>query len=205
MPMKPLTKKELKEYFQVFRDAFADWEVDAPYSLSRTCGPITQVIGFQSLSSGAYRPMCGVEVSGPPGGDTPLLPQMLDVKHREVSRREHAEKWPKVLKAIEQQFVPDVRKPLDIAEVLRLAEEHAERSGITNERYLVGLATLNAHLSHDDRAIEWCDRAEASIKEFAESTPLSEGMKKDSDFACHLREAIQSGRGKEFLAIASDQ
>ncbi len=95
--------------------------------------------------------------------------------------------------------------PIEIAEVLQLAEEHAERSGITNERYLVGLATLNAHQNHDDRAIEWCDRAEASIKEFAESTPLSEGTKKDAEFARHLREAIQSGRGKGFLAMASDQ
>ena len=37
--------------------------------------------------------------------------QMRDVKHRQVERRQHATEWPKVLKAIEEQF-PDRRFPI---------------------------------------------------------------------------------------------
>lgn len=203
MPMKPLAKTELKEYFQVYRDAFPEWEADVPYSLSRTCGPITQTIGFQNLSYGAYRPSCGVRVIGPPDEGSELLPQLLDVKHREVSRREHSEKWPKVLQAIEEQFVPDVRKPLDIAEVLELAEEEAEKGA--NGRYLSGVAALCTYVGQDDRAIEWCNRAEASINEFGHAMPCPDWMLKQVDFACSLREAIRSGHGKKFLAMASDQ
>lgn len=203
MPMKPLTKKELKEYFQVYRDAFAEWEADVPYSLTRTCGPITQVIGFQSLSYGAYRPMCGVEVTGPPDGGSSVLPQMLDVKHRQVERRQHATEWPKVLRAIEEQFVPDVRKPLDVVEVLQLAEEEAEKGA--NGRYFNGVAALSAFVGQDDRAIEWCNRAEASFNEFGQAMPCPDWMLKQAAFSRNLREAIQSGRGKEFLAMASDQ
>ena len=205
MPMKPLTKKELKEYFQVYRDAFPEWEADVPYALSRTCGPVTQVIGFQILSGGLYRPSCTIRVSGPLDQGWQLLPQMLDVKHREVSRREHAEKWPKVLKAIEEQFVPNVRKPLDVAEVLQIADKDAEQSGITNQQYLNGLAVLNSYKGRDDRAIEWCDRAEASFNEFAAAVPPADWMLKQVEFTRQLREAIQGGRGKDFLTVASDQ
>jgi hypothetical protein len=205
MSMKPLSKKELKEYFQVYREAFPDWDVKHQVMLTRSAGPISQHIPFQSLSYGAYRPECMVDVVGPPDGGATLLHQMLDVKHRQVERRQHSTEWPKVLKAIEEQFVPDVRRPLEVAEVLRLAEEEALRDGISNERYLNGLATLNVHLGHDDRAVEWRDRAEASFKEFAEATPPPEWMLKQVEFARQLRDAIREGRGSEFLAETGDQ
>ena len=198
MPMKSLTKKELKEYFQVYRDAFPDWEVDEPYSLSRTCGPIRQVIGFENLSYGAYRPSCVIEVAGPPDGGSSVLPQMLDVKHRQVERRQHATEWPKVLRAIEEQFTPRVREPMEIMEVFRLAEQEAEKGA--NGRYLNGVASLAVYVSQDDRALEWCNRAEANFIEFGKTTPSPDWMLKQVDFTHGLREAIQDGRGKEFLA-----
>ncbi|MDX1961726.1 MAG: hypothetical protein SFX18_01150 [Pirellulales bacterium] len=203
MSMKPLTKNELREYFQVYRDAFPEWEADVPYSLSRTCGPITQVIGFQNLSYGAYRLMCGVEVSGPPDGGSFVLPQMLDVKHRNIERRQHLTKWPKVLRAIEEQIVPDVRMPLEIVEVFQLAEEEAERGA--NGRYLNGVAALSVYVGQYDRAIEWCNQAEASFSEFEKAIPCPEWMLIQRDFTNRLREAIKNGTGLEFLAITSDQ
>ncbi len=48
MSSRPLTKKERKEFFQAYRAAFPDWEADVPYDLSWTCGPITQVLGFDN-------------------------------------------------------------------------------------------------------------------------------------------------------------
>jgi hypothetical protein len=203
--MKPLTKKELREFFQVYQEAFPDWDVEHHVMLTRSAGPISQNIPFQSLSYGAYRPECMIDVAGPPDGGARLLHQMLDVEHRQVERRQHVTEWPKVLKAIEEQFVPDVRKPLDVGEVLRLAEEEALRDRISNERYLNGLATLNVHVGRDDRAVEWCDRAESSFKEFADAMPPPDWMLKQVEFARRLRDAIREGRGRQFLDEARDQ
>jgi hypothetical protein len=203
MAMKPLSKRELDEFFQVYRDAFPEWEADAPYALSRSRGPITQVIGFESLSYGAYRPTCGVVVVGPPDGGSTLLPQMLDVKHRQIERRQHQSEWPKILRAIEDQFVPDVRRPLDVADVLSLAEKEAS-GGVANLRYLNGLAVLSVYAGHDDRAIKWCDRAEASSSR-VRRTSWPDWMVKQVAFARELREAIRTGRANELLTRAPDR
>ncbi len=108
--------------------------------------------------------------------------------------------WQGVVRDMEEQFIPNLRKPLDIAEVLRLAEEQAESGGYTNTRYLIGLATLNVHLGRDARAIEWCNRAEASIERFRQSMDCPEWMLKQEEFNWKLRDAVRTGRGKAFLA-----
>ncbi len=198
MPMQELTKKELAAYFEVYRDAFPDWQVEHGVVLTRTLGPIAQNIAFQSLSYGAYRPECVIAVSGPPNRGSRLLHQMLDVKHRQVERRQHATEWPRVLKAIEEQFLPNVRRPLDIAEVVSLAEESAEHEGIENIRYLNGVAMLNAYLERFDRAAEWCGRAVASLEPSGDE--LVGWQRDQADFARQLNGAIEQGRGEQFVA-----
>ncbi len=103
-----LTKKERRELFQVYRDAFPDWEADVPYSLMRTCGPITQVLGFDTMSDGSYRFLCGIEVSGPPDDGSTLLPQLLKGRHSYVRRREHATMWQGVVRDMEEPFIPNL-------------------------------------------------------------------------------------------------
>ena len=141
---KRLTKAQLIGYFNDYRSEFPDWAVEHEVVLVRALGPIRQHIAFERLSIGAYRPMCSIHVIGPPGG-AQLLPRFLDVKHREVSPRQHAAMWRPVLKAMEEQFVPPVRKPLELAEVLALAEDNVMRYGIGSVNCLCALATLNAH------------------------------------------------------------
>lgn len=203
MPIEPLTKKQLLGYFQVYRDAFPDWKVEHGVMLRRCSGPISQVIDFQSLRYGAYRPSCCIDVIGPPDHGSSLLHQFLDVKHREVEPRQHDTKWPLVLKAMEEQFVPNVRKPLDIAEVFRLAEEAAMRDGIENIRYLNGLATLSVHLGNMDRAIHWCNRAENWLNVIGRK-PVDWELNQ-AKFSRQLREAVQRGQGLEFLADEANQ
>lgn len=194
--MQELTKKELAAYFKVYRDAFPDWKVEHEVVLTRTAGPIAQFISFQGLSYGAYRPECMIDVYGPPDRGSRLLYQMLDVKHRQVERRQHATEWPKVLRAIKEQFVPDARKPLEIVEVLRLAEEEAEKGA--NVRYFNGVAMLNAYLERFDRAAEWCGRAVASLEPSGDE--LVGWQRDQADFARQLNGAIEQGRGEQFVA-----
>lgn len=196
--MQELTKKELMAYFEVYRNAFPDWEVKHDVVLTRSLGPIAQNIAFQSLSYGAYRPECLIDVSGPPDLGSRLLHQMLDVKHRQVERRQHANEWPKVLQAIEEQFLPNVRKPLDIAEVVQLAEQGVVRDGTEKIRIMNGLATLNVHLSRNDRAIYWCNRGEQSLEAYG--SKLAGWQIAQAEFARNLRIAIEEERGLAFLS-----
>lgn len=202
MPIEPLTDRELVKYVRVYRDAFPDWNVEHKVVLTRTSGPISQQISFQSLRSGAYRPSCSIWVAGPPD-KSQLLWQFLKNPLEQVDRRQHDTKCPLVLKAMEEQFVPRVREPLNIGEVFHLAEEQAERDHIENIRYFNGLATLSAHLGQTDDALHWCNRAEASLEKIGRDP--AEWELSQASFARQLRDELTSGRGLEYLAKVANQ
>jgi hypothetical protein len=196
----PLTKRQLVEYFQVYREAFPDWAVEHDVMLTRTHGPIKQLIDFQAQRSGAYRPSGGVRILLPIPDGCSILHQYLDVKHREILPREHPSKWPLVLKAMEEQFVPPIRKPLDVAETLRFGEEEAIRDRIDNMNYTMGLAAINAYLGNAERAIYWCHRVEERAANMGR--PLADWEIRKKDFAHELREALEAGHEGELLRQA---
>ena len=199
--IKPLTKAQLAGFFRDYRDAFPGWSVEADVVLSRALGPVKQVIAFEALRSGAYRPSHSIEVTGPP--DTgQLLFQHLDVRHREVLPREHATKWPFVVKAMEEQFLPAVREPLDLARVLRLGEEQVARDGSENPVSFSSLAALSAHLGDSDRSLRWCDRSSSRLASLGRD-PADWESRLDS-FNQQLRKSIQTGRVREFLREGAD-
>ena len=193
---RPLTKSQLVGYFQDYREAFPDWEVEHDVVLSRRQGPIKQMIGFQALRSGAYRTSCWVAVQGTIEHCN-VLNQWLDIKHRDILPHEHLAKRPLVLRAMEEQFLPSICKPLDIGEVLQLAEEEVIRDKINKTNYSVALAALNAHVGNFDRAMWWCDQVPVQLanlgREPADWERVHEG------YAKQLREAILCGRVGPFL------
>src|SRR2546426_8957898 len=128
--IKPLTKQQLFEYSKVYRDAFPDWAVENEVVLVRLQGPIKQCIAFEALRGGAYRPSSSVEVSVSDG--VRILFSFLDIKNREILPRDYLVKWPRIVKAMEEQFRPPIRRPLDVAEVLRLGEQEVARDQIEN-------------------------------------------------------------------------
>lgn len=155
--------------------------------MSEPVDQFKQYIAFEGLRAGSYRPSCSVEIVGPPER-TQVLFRFLDIKHREVLPREHSAKWPLVLKAMQQQFVPSVRKPIDVAEVLRLVEEEVERERVNNINYSVALAVLNAHVGKSQRAVSWCNRAEQQAAE--RGTAIAEWESRQMQFLKRLQEAI---------------
>ncbi|HWA49608.1 MAG TPA: hypothetical protein VG742_15150 [Dongiaceae bacterium] len=194
--IKPLTKRQLIEYFQVYRDAFPEWAVEHDVVLVRTQGPVTQYISFEALRSGAYRPACSVEVAGPPNR-VQMLFRFLDIKHRQVLPREHPTMWPRVLKAMEEQFFPSIRRPLDVAEVLRLAEEEVQRDRIDNINFSAGLAVLNAHVGNTERALLWCEQAE---RQAAGRGPTAADWElQQVQFTRELREVFENGDRESLL------
>lgn len=199
--LKPLTRAQLVGFFKDYRDAFPEWSVERDVVLFRAVGPIKQVIAFEALRSGAYRPSHGVRVAGPPGGGQ-ILFQFLDIRHREVSPREHAAQWPLVVQAMEEQFVPPIRRPLDLGEVLRHGGEEATGDG-ANSVTLSSLAALSAHLEEFDQSLAWCDRSSSRLAGMGRE--LADGESRLVRFNEQLREAIQSGRAGEFLRQGADR
>ena len=167
--------------------------------LTRTHGPLKQAIHFQSLRSGAYRPSHAINILTRVPDGCSILHRHLDVKHREVLPREHATKWPLVLKAMEEQFLPSIRKPLDVAETLRLAEEEADRDRIDNINYSTGLAVLSAYLGNTERALYWCGRVEETATHIGR--PLGDWETRKRHYALELQQAVKLGKSTgEFLS-----
>ena len=193
----PLTKKQLVEYFKPYREAFSDWVVEHGVVLTRRHGPLRQSIHFQALRSGAYRPSHSIDIVMSVPDGCSILQRHLDPKHREVLPREHSTKWPLVLKAMEQQFVPSIREPLDVAETLRLGEDEAEREQIENISYITGLAVLNAYIEDGERSLHWCGRIEQIASHMGR--PLGGWEIRKREYALALQQAIKTDRAQEFL------
>lgn len=199
MPVKfvPLTKQQLIACFQPYREAFLDWEVEHDTVLARARGPLKQTIYFQSLRTGAYRPSHAVEILLPIPDGCSILHSHLDIKHRDVFPREHSAKWPQMLKAMEEQFIPPIRKPLDVAETLQFGEKEAEVDRIENINHMAGLAALNAYLGNTKRAGYWCGRLE--IRAVHIGRPLGDWEVRKRQYALALQQAIDAGKGQKFV------
>lgn len=193
-----LTKKQLVGFFQPYREAFPDWSVEHDGMLTRMYGPLKQAIWLEALETGNYRPGHAVRIAvGVPDGCS-ILHQHLDVKHRQIHPRDHAAKWPAVLKAMEEQFKPPIRQPLDPVETLRLAEVVADRDRIYNISYTTGLAVLNAYLGNAERALYWCGRIEEIAAHLGR--PLADWETRKRAYAFDLQQAIKTGNAREFLS-----
>lgn len=194
---RPLTKKEMKELFEPYRQAFPDWEVEHDVMLTRKHGPLRQAIDFQCLRYAAYRPAHSVDILINIPDGCSLLHQYLDGKHQVVERRQHPTKWPEVLTAMEEQFRPSIRKPLDVAETLRLAEEEAERDRIDKINYSTGLAVLNAYVGNAERALYWCARVEERAANLGR--PLGDWEIRKREYSLALQQAIRAEQVHGFL------
>lgn len=193
----PLTKKQLTEVVGCYAAALTDWQIIGGDRLVRTHGPILQQIGFEALRSGAYRPAAGIRARPLP--TVRMLHQFLDVKHRQTLLREHPTKWRGIVAAMEQQFCPSIRRPLDLREVLLLCRTKAKDS--TND--LCMLAILHAYLGDREQALSCCDRMQ--ILPPPTLAPRLDWEKRHKEFGLALRQAIETGNERHFLNSARGQ
>lgn len=111
--------------------------------------------------------------------------------------------WPRVIEAMEQQFLPAVRKPLDVGEVLQLAEEEMVRDKIENINHYSGLAALHADVGNPEASLNWCERVESQLAR-REREP-ADWERQQAQFTRRLSEAIRTGRQHEFLEAMTNQ
>lgn len=189
----PMTKAQLKAVITDYAARFPDWQlVHDGQAFVRNAGPIQQMIWFQKLGYAAYRPTHVINTTVLPMPR--MLSQVLDVKHREVEHRLHEQKFANTLAAMEQQFQPDIRKPLDLDEVLALCEAEA-RPDSTSDQTL--LAILYAWLDHKTEALNACDRMQFCPTPAL--APIPEWEATMRAFGRDLSKAVEAGTARELL------
>lgn len=195
----PMTKAQLKDVVAQYAAHFPEWVIFVDgTAFVRRLGPIRQMIWFQKMSSAAYRPthVINTNVLSMPR----MLHQILDVKHEIVEHRWHDRKFADTLTAMEQQFRPDIRKPLGIGEVLELCEvEAASMPGTTNNMAM--LAILHAWLGHSVEALQCCERMQhCPLPTLAPIPDWEEAMR---GFGRNLAQAVEAGTARDFLEMSA--
>jgi hypothetical protein len=125
------------------------------------------------------------------------LPQDLNIKVRQINRRQDREYRPRVLEAIRADFVPSVDRPLVAEEVLKLYEQQSVPE-TTGAAY--SLAALNAYLGHEERALHWCSQHTKLLDEKTRNGfPWHELEHKQQAFLQDLEKWIKGGEAKQQL------
>jgi len=189
--IQPLTKQQLAEIVGCYATVFPDWEIVNGQVFVRTSGPICQLVGIETLRSGAYRPWAGIRAV--PVRDVRMLHQFLDVKHVQILPRQHSVMWKSVVAAMEQQFRPSIRKPLDLREIKGLCEQEARPT--TND--LCMLAILSAYVGDRQQALSCCEEMEKA--EPPTLAPRLDWERRHLEFGRQLRKAIEAGDERQFL------
>jgi hypothetical protein len=122
-----------------------------------------------------------------------MLHQFLDMKHVQILPRQHPVMWKSVVVAMEEQFRPSIRKPLDLREVKELCEQQANES--TND--LCMLAILNAYLGEKKKALTCCERMQTLPPPTL--APRLDWEERHKEFGLQLRQAIEAGNERQFL------
>lgn len=188
--IKPMTKSELRKYVEAYRPLFCNWNAVGNDGFVRVSGPIAQMVWFENLRSGAYRPAAGVSILVAKGGS--MLHQFLDIRNRQVLPREHDSKFERVCQAMCDQFVPSINSPLDASEVCRLCEERA--TGRIHDAH--SLSALYAYLGDFDSARKWLESLKRLTKGRTDLTDWEENFVRAANA---LEEAIESGNVKDLL------
>ncbi len=192
--MKKMTLKELKPFVADYHKVFKDWSLVKPEILVRESGSVLQYIGFERLSWGNYRTSSGIYVMCVPDRDgAGFGPQWLNVKVQSIDPRAHTRLYDKVVEAMKSEFFPRVEEALTPEVVLDYLEEQA----IPTIRQALSLATLNAYLGHDNRAIYWCERFSQLVEELGHG--WQEWDIRRRSFLEQLAEWIRNGQAKERL------
>lgn len=206
---KALSRKQGDQFLQDYATAFPDWSRYADESflgLWRSCGPARQNIWLNATSVGTYRLFHDVSIFVPPlraGNDQKpwvgMLPQLMGqqigARLQDIRASEHATRWREAVQAIESQFRPEIRKPLDLAEITSLCETE-EREWSQND--LLMMAILYAWQGERDKARQRCIRLQ-SVPAPHEVPEMVRWHHELLGFGMSLLKAVEAGMERQFL------
>jgi hypothetical protein len=188
--MARITTKQLKEVVADYAATFEGWRSFQGTAFVREHGPVQQMVWFDTPSTGQYRAICVISASMLEWVRMPA--QWLDLRHR-PTLKQHPGRKAEIATAMEQQFRPSIRHPIDIVEVLRLCESEARET--VNDWAM--LAILNAWLGRQDQALSYCSRVQSGSPLVV--TPLDPEIK---SFCDSLAGAVTRGTAPDFLQSA---
>ena len=195
----PMTRAQLKAVSADYFAKFPEWKMSSDgTAFMRSSGPIQQMIWFQKMSSASYRP---THVINTTVLSMPRMLTQLPFRPSTVDYRSHDQKFAEMLAAMEQQFRPDIRKPLDIAEVLTLCEAEA-RSMPDTTNNMAMLAILHAWLDHEPEALDYCERMQ--LCPLPKLAPMPEWEDTMRAFGRDLAQAVKAGVARGFLEGAAE-
>ena len=190
---KRLTDSELRPFMADYHRAFPAWQLLLPGLIARESGPLLQIIALERLSTGSYRPTCGVYYLCVPDRDGSLGPQWLNIKVRVVDPRAHDRLRDGVIEAIRRESVPSVDEQLQPEQVLAI---HEGREPIRSPD-AHHLAALNAYVGRSDQALYWCNRFPELVNQHG--LGWQDFDHKRQAFLTNLKQWIKAGQAKEQL------
>jgi hypothetical protein len=116
--IKPMTKAELRPYVAEYASQFQGWSKRDLQGYYRISAPFAQLVWFENLRSGAYRPVMTVSILVLNGGAT--RHEFLDHPYREVLPRDHRSRFEGVCGAMKEKFRPAITTDFDTVEAMQL-------------------------------------------------------------------------------------
>ncbi|MEK7467366.1 MAG: hypothetical protein AAB074_08130 [Planctomycetota bacterium] len=196
---KSISAKRMRTIRSDYLELFPGWKAIGSSGMARLERPSLRLITFETLSFGAYRPTCCIQVLIAPQevlGQAELLQTLKTSKGApglSVPDRRHEAELPLIAARIKAEFVPSPLQAADATAITRIYESSATPTAAE----ALSLAALNAYMGNSLKANSWLAKFERVAGErAADGLPEVPGR---ILFSRALREAIKAGSSSSFL------
>jgi hypothetical protein len=156
-PYPKMTPAEFRSVVSDYASTLPNWKRTKKNTIERESFPVHQMIWFQRLTTGDYRPTNSV--GAVPFKAKSIVHEVLDVKHRECRFKNHAARWGQIADAMKAQFHPALDAEIDLDELLRLCRQLGDGIPNPHPSYRLFEAIIAAWLDQLAEAQVACEQA----------------------------------------------